>query len=319
MNDLEFKIEKTQERKKELASRLQKLKNEFCATSGGENFQMLEPLLANTTLTSNLITLPKGASSLLLGAVIATVGIKTSESPGGIIGPHLEKMIAALTAGLQHSELWQPKADLAAALMVEKLTLSTVLGALLLGRWMGTNKGNGLVETSAEITRITCDLLLLMLASTPYAKIAFTEMIKAAGANEKTQDLSSEILTLVFVYFTALAVTRTIKQKNEQLLENLHAFLKHSLIKLETSLSESKWEIRYVPVVLQQTKLALEHENFMAFDDALKNLLEELGVSKEGFESDCERIFVVADALFASFTKGTDTMGPPGTAMSVIA
>lgn len=319
MNGLELKMEETQKRKRELASRLQKLKKEFCATSGGEDFQMLEPLLANATLASILVTLPKGASSLLLGLVIATAGIKTSESPGGIVGPHLVKMIEAIASGLQSSELWQPKADLAATLMIEKLSLSVVLGALILGHWMGTNKGNALVEANAEVTRIISDLLLLMLASTPYVKIALVEMIKTTGANERTQDLSSEVLALVFVCLSALAATKTMKQKPEELFESLHTFLKRSFTQLTNFLGETKWETNYLPVVVQQAKMALENENFMAFYDASNDLFEGIGISNEGFDADCERIFTFADALFASFTKGNDTMGPPGTAISVVA
>lgn len=319
MNDLKFKAEKSQKDKLELALRLQKIKKEFCATSRGESFQLLEPLLASATLASTLVTLPKGASSILLGAVIATIGIKISESPGGVLGPHLEKIIETLVNGLQSSELWQQKIDLAGLLMLEKLVLITVLGALLLGRWIGTNKGNALVEAEAEITRITCDLLILMLASTPYVKIALLEMLRAVGTNEKAQDITGEILTFVFVCFSALAVTKTIKQKPEDFFENLHAFFKRSLTKIETALFEKKWEISYLPVVLQQAKLAAENENFMALSDVSKNLFEELGVSKEGFDKDCECIFSLADMLINACTKGTDVMASPGTTLSVLA
>jgi len=319
MKELQVQLEEEKKRKKDLAWRLTKLRKELSSTSGGENFQLLDPLLRSAALTSISATLPRGVSSLILGIVIATVGIKKSESPQGIVGPHLEKMVEALAKGLQSAELWQPKADLGAALTIEKLSLIAFLGALILGRWVGVSKGNTLLESNNEVARITGDLLLLMLASTPYVKIAFAAMVKAAGADAKTEDLVSEILTFVFVYFTAVASTTGKNQNPEELIENLHAFLRRSLTKIGGFLSESRWEASYLPVAFEQARLALENDNFIAFFNASADLFEGIGVSKEKLDADFECVFFVADTLFASLTKGTDGMGAPGTAISVVA
>lgn len=319
MNDLKTNQEAKKKQRLELAAKLKKLYLEFNRTSSGDHLRLLGTLLSNAHLTTLLMTLPKGASSLLLGLVFALEGIRTSESQAGALGKYLSKIADELAQGLTAIEFWQPKPDLEAQLIIDKVVTGAILGSLILGRWIGTRWRDLDVKESKETSRVASDLILILMASTPYVKVTFAELIKALGGNQKTTERAAEVLTFVFVYLTGFSVIKTRQQTLEYVLELLHQFFESSISKLDDLIFENEMRASYLQLAVQQAKLAIQVKSPEAFIQAKETLFEGLKISNEEFESDCELMFQAADALFACFAEATQAMQPPGTALSVIA
>lgn len=250
----------------------------------GDDLQILRPTLSALSILSAASELRTGAAPILLGASIASIGMRRKESAIGLLPDPLARLAELISNAMLATLL--PKADTGSRhllpLLVSMAFVTAITGPVLL-----LEKGGGLFSLE-----LLCHTVLKSGVLTAVCR----EIVIACGATQKSKEMASDLLafTIVLLFLQTIAAVK--RSSVLLLVENLQSHLLKWLERIEPFVSDAIREsgadeamANTINVCIQQAKIALQEENAEAFIEALNNA-EQLLKEKESEKLLKERI-----------------------------
>lgn len=289
-----------------LSQRTDKLSSLYKAMerkSYGNELQILKHLLKAMETTTAALSLPKaGSSPLFLGLSAATIGIYTSESATGIIGPSLAKVIQSLASGL--SDATMPGVGVGgqnflAMLCLASYTFITCLASQTVSQGVGQ-----LPEMEAADLKLTrffaFELALKLVNSSSALNEAFKIFIESCGGDKTAQRIGAAILTQVGQLLIILAGSQEAKKPADHLISEESIYLRQGLNAAAEVVAKNESEGIINPalaVVVNQLRIAVDNNNEAEFIESINDLLESLGTSLEALLIDLQALQRVASMI----------------------
>lgn len=272
----------------------------------GDDFQILKNLLNAMEMVTGSLSLPNGGTSpLFLGLSIASIGLRSSESDTGIVGPSLSLVIDRLIDGFASTLM--PEADKAKR---DFLTMTTTATYILMIALALQSTSRGIGKFSKEMSPIDLkqtqffayELVLKLINSTDTAQQWFKMVIEVAGGNKRAQEIGGPILGQIGNLLMIIAGTEEgkkpaydlISEEAKFLNKGIHAAIAAAATKENSELSEQGTA---ASLAIHQLLLALEQHNQEDFMEALSALLESLGTTLNALITDIQRLRLIPNLM----------------------
>lgn len=281
----------------------------------GNDFQIIKNLLKAMETVTAALSLPKfGSSPLFLGLSIATIGIHSSESETGIIGPSFTKVVNALSNGICATLI--PEADLGRRQMLTMLTMTsyaflTCLATQTAGQGVG-RFSNEMEKADLNLARFfSFELVLKLMRSSAVLQEGFKIIIEACGGNKSAQQLGAPILAQIGHLLMILAGSDEGKKAPENLISEETKYLIQGIAAAQAALAKNEDEDfgeygSATKVALQQLRIALEENNEEDFMRSLNSLLESLGTSLNALMNDIQQLRMLPNLIAQSTERAQD-------------
>lgn len=281
----------------ERADKLSSLHKAMERKSSGDDLQILKHLLKAMGVATEALSLPKmGSAPLYIGLSAATIGIYSTESATGIIGPALAKILKAIDTVFSCAIMPEGgigKQKFLMMLCLATYTSMTCLAAQASGQGVGRLPKN-LEAADLKLARFfTFELALKLANSSLVLKEAFTVFIEACGGNKTAQRVGAAILAQIGQLFIILAGSKEAEKPANYLVADEGIYLRQGIQAAAEAVAKSESEgtvNTVVAVAINQLRIALDEHNETAFMEALNDLLESLDTSLEEVMIDLQEI-----------------------------
>jgi hypothetical protein len=287
------------ERLKEISKDIQRLQKVYANTASGNELQMIGPMLQAMTITGAGLSIKTGVAPLFLSLCIASSGVG-AENGLGFVGKDLNLAIDKMVEALLSPNIWKEPASGESELLLKKiitaLWIGTISGAhLIVKQGLGKNS-----KENDEAFVFSCELALTMIASSNILRSTIHELLIACGANEKAQEIATDVLTLA----TFLLLIKTMEEA-ANLFDTTSDYLLRSMNTIESATE--------TPIALKQAILALQEGRSEELTDILNNFIGSLQID---LKNDLTAIGTIAVTIYDSCTN---LEAPSGAEIHVVA
>lgn len=293
------------------ANQLAAISSQLQRISLGNDLQLLLSTITSLQIVATSLALPETRTApLFLALSISSIGLYTSQSPLGMIGPNLEKLINNLSLGLvtglmpvnnkAGNELFSlmVTSSLVALVGLASLTVDSGLGIYPRRDAFGINAAHFFAFEAA----------LQLAVSSKFIDIFYQEAIAVSGGNAEAQIRGSTVLGQVAVLLMVLSGSLAAHQSPLRLLENLSNYLSLG-IKAAGDIERNAESDQTVAtaIALKLFSIALESNDYEGFLDAFNTFLENLGISQDALKADIAKINSVAGGIAGLNTENLDS------------
>lgn len=293
------------------ANQLAAISSQLQRISLGNDLQLLLSTITSLQIVATSLALPETRTApLFLALSISSIGLYTSQSPLGMIGPNLEKLINNLSLGLvtglmpvnnkAGNELFSlmVTSSLVALVGLASLTVDSGLGIYPRRDAFGINAAHFFAFEAA----------LQLAVSSRFIDIFYQEAIAVSGGNAEAQIRGSTVLGQVAVLLMVLSGSSAAHQSPLRLLENLSNYLSLG-IKAAGDIERNAESDQTVAtaIALKLCSIALESNDYEGFLDAFNTFLENLGISQDALKADIAKINSVAGGIAGLNAENLDS------------
>lgn len=257
----------------------------------GSDLQMMRSTIYTLELVATSLSLQNTHTApLFIALSLASIGIFTSQSSAGILGPSMEALILGINQGL-NSNLMASNNKAGNDLLSMATTLSFAafisLSTLALDTGLGIFPGNRDPSELGASKFFAFETALLLASSAGFLETFYKEILAVSGGNEQAQLLGGSTLSQLAILLIILSNPQS--NRFAQLIENEAAYLNQGMTSaaaLEKALEENP----SAAIALQLAFSALESKDYEGFLNALNNGLESLGTSQESLTQDLSKL-----------------------------
>jgi len=287
-----------------------RLSDLYNSKDNGSDLQLLGSFVNALTFLSSALTTTKANPSLMLAASLGNIGIETSKSSTGTLGPGLAAINQNVSSGL--SALYLPEGTPG-----EKKLLSQLLNTTsVYGLGVGTSLANANYgEASLDYPKLNnfgYEAGLAFLSNTSALPKMFGLLGSAAGISSGTIDGASKSMSASFLIQLVYAGAKGSPSSFESLVNLVSGPLSKSLTDVENDLNTgisngtvSGDKANAINVGLTHARLALENEDYDGFLASLHNLFDEFGTNSNQIQQDLKTIKANGEVIQNAFLGAT--------------
>lgn len=265
------------------AHQLAELRSQLERISLGNDLQMLLTTIKSMETVTTALSLPNTSTApLFMAASFASLGLFTSDSAGGMLGPAFQSLLNNVNTGLIGSLMTpENKAGNELTSLIFALSLTTFAG---LGS-IAYHSGLGLypktdAQTLDQTHLFAFDIALQLAVSSGFIENFYKEIIAVSGGSADAQQLGSSTLAQLAHLIIILSGSVESKSNPAQLIEGAAKYIHQgvsSASEMEKTAQSEKTAA--AAIAIQLATLALESHDYEGFLDAFNNMLESIGTS----------------------------------------
>lgn len=276
----------------------------------GTDLQLLLPSIrAMETIASSLALQNTLTAPLFLAMAWSSLGIFSSDTPLGPLGPQFEILVNALSAGLIAGMM--PPSNKAGnellSLMVT-LSLTTFIGLAALSVDSGLGLYPPRSEQDVQSARFFAfEAAVRLLVSSGILETFYREVIAASGGDAEAQRLGASTLANAAYLLIILGGALVAGHSPTRLIENESNYLQQGILSAEEMEKRVANEESTAAHAIQLLAIALESRDYEGFQEALNSALETLGIAPESLTIDLAAIYELGKTVAgASDTQNLD-------------
>jgi hypothetical protein len=272
-----------------VADKISQLNKEYNSRLVSNEMQILRPYLQSMENLALLRTIHKESQPFALALTLSSIGILKSDSELGIIGPSLEKVMIALSEGIN---ALQPDLPVGNKKILKDGSLIVIAGIMTLAA-IGSNEGttHSLYdeEAQSEINRFSLELLFEMGLYSNIPEHLFQTLAEVAHYTKANEIASG--LTLAALLLSIGTLGKKNGPKTEILIENSKPKIIECLNKIESIIPNTASEVLSTLLIsLKQIRFSIESNDNSKLMDTITKLPEICGVKFGQLEEDIQEI-----------------------------
>lgn len=288
-----------------IASRLERI-------SLGSDLQMMIATVKSLEMIATSLSLPNiQTAPLFLALSLASIGLYSSESPIGLLGPNYASLINQLSQGLisglmpNHNKAGK---ELFTLTIIASLTAFISLASLAVNTGLGPYPVKD-SKTLEDTHFFAFEAAIHLAVSSGFIETFYKEMIDAAGGDLTAQNLGSATLAQVAHFLMILSGSLTGNRTPQGLIESQADHLLKGIFTAEEIEKKAENDQTVVAgIALKLFTLSLEAHDYEGFLDAYHNLIENIGVSQDALKAEITTINTAGEAIAGlSTTENLDT------------
>lgn len=282
------------------AQQLGALASQLERTSLGTDLQLMLSNIRAIEVAATALSLPNTNSApLFIALSMASNGIFTSESPGGMLGPSFEALVNNVSDGVLAGLI--PKNskggnELLSLLVTVSLPTFIGLAGIALNTGLGTYPNRDEQDLKAA-QFFTFEAALQMAVSSGILETFYKEAIAISGGSDQAQEVGGTGLAQLAHLLMILAVAQENKSKAARLVENQQEDLRKGAIAADEIEKATEKEHAEAAIAIKLSTLALDSKDYEAFLEAFNTYLESLGFSQDTLKEDLTQINRTSESI----------------------
>lgn len=297
LNDLKGKV----------SDDINRLSNLYHSKDNGSELQLLGSFVNALNLLSSALTTEKGNPSLMLAASLGSIGLETSKSAAGVLGPGLAAINQSVSAGL--SALYLPEGTPGEKnLLTQLLQLSSVYGLGLGSSFASADYGEASLDYP-KLNQFGYEAGLAFLSNTTALPKFFGLLGTAAGLPADSIAGASKAMTASFLLQLVFTGAKGNPSTFESLVNLVSGPLAKSVTDIEQDLNAgisngliSGDKANAINVGLTHARLALENDDYDGFLTSLHALLDAFGTGADQIQKDLKAIKANGEVIQNAFS-----------------
>lgn len=307
LNDLKDKV----------SDDVNRLSDLYHSKDNGSDLQLLGSFVNALTLLSSSLTTTQANPSLMLAASLGNMGIETSKSSTGVLGPGLAAINQNVSAGL--GALYMPERTPGDKnLLTQLLNTTSVYGLGVGTSFANANYGEASLDYP-KLNNFGYEAGLAFLGNTSALPKMFGLLGSAAGISSGNIEGASKAMSASFLLQLVYAGAKGSPSSFESLVNLVSEPLSKSLADVEQDLNTgisngtiSGEKANAINVGLTHARLALENGDYEGFSISLNNLFEEFGTNSDQVQKDLKTIKsngeVIQNAFSGANKEGSEAI-----------
>lgn len=296
--------------KSQVSDDVNRLNSLYNSKDNGSDLTILKSFLNALTLLSSALTTTKGNPSVMLAASFGNIGIESSKSAGGTLGPGLATINQSVANGL--NALYSPNGSPGDKQTLNQLlNIVSVLGLGLGAQFASHDYGEASLE-QPNLSRFGYDVGMTFLSNTSGLTKLFGLAGSAAGIDDRHIGAASKAMSAAFLVQLAYAGSSGNASSFESLMKLIGGPLSNQLTDIENDINAgisngtiSGEKANTANVGITHARLALANEDYEGFLSALNTMFDETGTSSEQVNRDLKLVKGNADVIQNAFSGAT--------------